>query len=290
MADRLVLRVALGQHEHVKPLKDGRVTSERLDLRFVEFDPLPKAFRQMARVGDLDVCEMALATHLLACHYGKPISGLAIPLWARLHHGNLVCPAGSGLTGAEDLRGRKVGVRAYSQTTGVWLRGILSSDYAVPNDSVTWVTMEDAHVAEYADPAIAQRGMSGKGLRQLMEEGELAAIMGERNADPHGVRPVIDHADQAAQAWSRRTGVFPVNHIVAVKTDLLQRHSWLAQELTGLFEAARQMAGAEGKNPPPPYGLEPNRRSMQMLLDFAAEQLLVPRRYQVDELFWRGAK
>ncbi len=290
MADRLVLRAALGQHEHVKPLKDGRIASRRIDLRFVEFDPLPEAFRRMVRVGDLDVCEMALTTHLLAHHFGKPLTALPIPLWSRLHHGNLVCPAGSTLKGAEDLKGRKVGVRAYSQTTGVWIRGILNVDYGVPCTSVSWVTMEDAHVAEYTDPPFTRRDETGKGLRKLMEEGELAAIMGERNADPKGVRSVIADADQVARNWSRRTGVMPVNHIVSVKTELLEQHPWLAQELTELFEAARQAAGHGGQHPPPPYGLEPNRRSMQMLLDFAAEQQLVPKAYQVDELFWGRAK
>lgn len=290
MADRLVLRIALGQHEHVGPLKDGRVASPRIDFRFAEFDPLPKAFRQMVRAGDLDVCEMALTTHLLAHHFGKPITALPIPLWSRLHHGNLVCPVNSSLEGAGDLKGRKVGVRAYSQTTGVWIRGILSADYGVPSDGVTWVTMEDAHVAEYVDPPFTERDRTGKGLRKLLEEGELVAIMGERYADPEGVRSVIPDADTAAKDWSRRTGVMPVNHIVSVKTELLEQHPWLAQELTELFEAARQVAGAGGKHPPPPYGLEPNRRSMQMLLDFAAEQQLVPKAYQVDEMFWGRAK
>ena len=290
MTDRLVLRVALGQHEHVRPLKDGRVASKRIDFRFAEFDPLPKAFRQMVRVSDVDVCEMAITTHLLAHHYGKPITALAVPLWSRLHHNNLVCPADSSLRGARDLKGRKVGVRAYSQTTGVWIRGILNAEYGVPSDSVTWVTMEDAHVAEYTDPPFTERDRTGKGLRKLMEEGELVAIMGERNADPQGVRSVIADADEAAKEWSHRTGITPVNHIVSVKTELLQQHPWLARELAELFEAARQVAGAAAKDPPPPYGLEPNRRSMQMLLDFALEQQLVPRPYKVDELFWREAK
>jgi 4,5-dihydroxyphthalate decarboxylase len=290
MGDRLALRVALGQHQHVQPLKDGRVVSQRIDFNFAEFEPLPKAFRQMVRVGDLDVCEMALTTHLLAHHYGKPITALAVPLWSRLHHGNLVCPSDSALKGAGDLKGRKVGVRAYTQTTGVWIRGILSAEYGVPSGSVTWVTMEDAHVAEYADPPFTERDRTGKGLRQLMQEGELAAIMGERNADPQGVRPVIADADRVAKDWSRRTGVLPVNHIVSVKTELLRQHPWLAQELIELFEAARRMAGEAKTDAPPPHGLEPNRRSMQMLLDFALDQQLVPRPYRVDELFWREAK
>ena len=106
--------------------------------------------------------------------------------------------------------------------------------------------------------------------------------MGERQADPAGVRPVIPDAEAAALAWSRRTGIRPVNHIVAVRTGLLREHPWLAGELTGLFERAWAAHGSDGA---PQYGLEPNRRSMQMLLDFAADQGVTPRAYTVDEIF-----
>lgn len=288
MSQPLVLRIAIGKHDHVEPLRDGTVASERLHLEFVEFDPLPKAFRQMVRHLDLDVSEMALTTHVLAHHFGRPITALPIPLWRRLHHSNLVCAAGSDVGGPKDLEGRKVGVRAYSQTTGVWIRGILRSEYGVDLDSITWVTMEDAHVAEYQDPPNAIRSTSGKGLRELLLSGELTAIMGERNADPADVRPVIPDAGAAAVDWSERTGIFPVNHIVSVKTDLLKQYPWLAKELMDLFEEARRKAGLTAKEPLLPYGLEPNRRSMQMLLDFAAQQKLTPRAYLVDELFHKA--
>jgi len=281
----LVLRTAIGQHDHVKPLRDGTVTSDRVRFEFEEVDPLPKAFRRMVRSLDFDFCEMALTTHALAYRYEKPITALPIPVWRRLHHSNLVCTTDSPVKGPADLAGRKVGVRAYSQTTGVWIRGILRAEYGVDLDSITWVTMEDAHVAEYQDPPHAVRAEGGKGLRELLMSGELAAIMGERTVDPSGIRPVIPNPDEAAAEWSRRTGVYPVNHVVAVKSELLDKHPWLAAELMGLFEEAKRRSGA--REDALPYGLEPNRRSMQMLLDFAAEQKLTPRAYRVDELFAR---
>lgn len=285
MADRLVLRTALGKHDHVKPLKDGSVQSDRVRLELVEFDPLPKAFRHMVRGGDLDVGEMALTTHLLAHHYRKPLTALPLPLWRRLHHSNLVCASGSSIAGPKDLEGKKVGVRAYSQTTGVWIRGILASQYKVDLDKITWVTMEDAHVGEYQDPPGVVRRTGGKGLRDLLLSGELAAIMGERDVDPNNIRPVIADAEAAAERWSRETGIFPVNHVVSVRTELLHQHPWLADELMRMFEEARVKSGAKTL----PYGLEPNRTAMQMLLDFAAAQRLTPRTYRVDELFPKAA-
>jgi 4,5-dihydroxyphthalate decarboxylase len=145
--------------------------------------------------------------------------------------------------------------------------------------------MEDAHVAEYRDPPHAVRDSSGRGLRELLRTGEIAAIMGERNVDPRGVRPVISDSEQAAAEWSQRTGVFPVNHVITVRAELLACHPWLAGELTRLFEEARAVAGATEL----PYGLPPNRKAMQMLCDFAAEQKLTTRAYQVDEVFQASA-
>ena len=285
MADRLILRTALGKHDHVKPLKDGSIQSDRVRLELVEFDPLPKAFRHMVRGGDLDVSEMALTTHLLAHHYRKPLTALPLPLWRRLHHSNLVCAVGSKIAGPKDLEGRKVGARAWSQTTGVWIRGILASQYGVDLGKITWVTMEDAHVAEYQDPPGVVRHSGGKGLRDLLLSGELAAIMGERDVDPNDIRPVIPDAETAGEKWSRETGIFPVNHVVSVRSELLHKHPWLADELMRMFEAARVKSEARAL----PYGLEPNRAAMQMLLDFAAAQRLTPRTYRVDELFPKAA-
>jgi len=285
LTGRLVLKTALGKHAHVRPLKDGTVTSGRLELDFIEFDPLPKAFRQMVRGGDLDVSEMAVVNHLMAHHHGKPITGLAIPLWSRLPHTNLVCPEGSAIAGPGDLAGTKVGVRAYGQTSGVWVRGVLKSEYGLDLDGITWVTMEDAHVAEYVDPPIAMRNQSPLGLRQLMMAGELAAIMGEREVDPAGIRTVVPDAEAAANAWIARTGHYPVNHILSVRTALVEEHPWLARELMEMFEESRRIAVEGGAEPPPAYGLEVNRGSLQLLLDYSADQLITPRVYAVDELF-----
>lgn len=286
MSDRVVLRTALGKHDHVAPLMDGRVTSSRLDFRFRDYNSLPEAFRHFVRGGeDLDVAELAVVTHLLAHHYGRPISGLAIPLWGRLPHTNLVCPTGSDIRAPADLNGRRLGVRAYAQTSGVWVRGVLESEFGVDLDSMRWLTMEDAHLPEYKDPDNCERNSSPQGLRQLMMAGELAAIMGERDVDPSGIRPVVPDAEAVAAGWIEKTGMFPVNHSLAVKTQLLDAHPWLARELMEVFEEARRVAVADGAAPPPPYGREQNRRSLQLLLDFSARQRVTPRRYGVDELY-----
>jgi 4,5-dihydroxyphthalate decarboxylase len=288
MTEQLVLRTAVGKHQHVKPLKDGRVTSRRVRLDFHDYEPLPKAFRTMVRGDGLDVSEMAVVTHLLAHRYGKPIIGIAIPLWSRLPHTNLVCRADSAITGPRDLEDTKVGVRAYAQTSGVWVRGILQHEYGVDVNGITWVTMEDAHLAEYKDPSIAVRNASSLALRPLMMAGELSAIMGEREVDPSGIRPVIPDAEKTAKAWIARTGIYPINHVLTLRNALLADHPWLAQELMELFEEGRRIAVQDdGAVPPPAYGLEANRASLQRAFDFSAEQQITERAYKVDELFCR---
>jgi 4,5-dihydroxyphthalate decarboxylase len=285
MGEPLVLRTALGRHDHLRPLRDGRVASDRLRMEFVDFDPLPKAFRRMVREGDLDLSEMAVVSHALAVDHGKPIVALAIPLWSRLPHTNLVCMSNSSVTGPKDLEGTRVGVRAYAQTSGVWVRGLLQTEYGVNLGRITWVTMEDAHVSEYADPSGVVRNTRPGGLRQLMMDGDLAAIMGERIVAPQGVRTVISDAKTAAQMWVRKSGIMPVNHILAMKTGLLAENPWLIRELYELFETARRAAVADGAEPPTEYGLGANRRSLQLLLDFCFDQNVLSRGYNVDEMF-----
>jgi len=286
MPETLRLRIALGKHDHVRPLRDGRAASPRIAFEFVDVEPLPKAFRQMVRGEGLDVSEMAVVTHFLAHHFGKPIKGLAIPLWSRLPHTNLVCPVGSAIREPRDLNGKKVGVRAYAQTSGVWVRGIMATDYGVDLDSITWGTMEDAHLAEYADPANTCRYAPSPALRDLMMQGEFAAIMGERIVDPSGVRPLIADAAAAAHDWIRRTGIHPINHVLTIKTALVAENPWLPEELMAVFNLARELAIADGAEPPPVYGFAHNRDSLQCCARFSEDQRITPHVYDVGEMFY----
>ena len=143
---------------------------------------------------------------------------------------------------------------------------------------MTWITQEDAHVAEYPDPPFVVREAAGKDLRTMLLAGEIDAEIGLARLDAPEVRTVIPDADTAAAAWSRRTGVRPINHVVAIKTDLLEAHPWLACELYALFVGAR--AGI-----PPAYGMAANRAAIEMLLRFTAEQGLTPTHLRPEDVF-----
>jgi len=297
----LILRTAIASYPHAVALKDGTVTSDRVRLDFEEMPQITRAFRRMVRTFDFDLCEIALTTLAQAHAYAKPIVGLPVVLMRGFHHGALMCRQDSPIRGPQDLIGKRVGVRAFSQTTGVWLRGILQSDYAVHPDSITWspenitwVTAEDAHVQEYLDPPNVQRIAQGQDLTAMLMAGEIDAGIALTGLDAAQTCSVIPHPDQAAADWFRRTGAYPVNHVVCVKRALLEEHEWLEAELMDLFTRAKQAArvpSAEARwqsivgDDFLPYGLATNRRGIELCLDFAAQQGLIPYAYRPETLF-----
>ncbi len=146
--------------------------------------------------------------------------------------------------------------------------------------------MEDAHLPEYVDPANTRRYSAPPGLRDLLLDGEFSAIMGERVVDATGIRTVIPNAAAAAHEWIAHTGIQPINHILAVNTALTDAYPWLPAELMTLFIKACLIAVGEGAEPPPPYGFEASRASLQCCLDYAAEQAITPHRYSAEEMFF----
>ena len=294
MPDAVTLRTAIAPYPHVQGVRSGAIASPRIVFDFEDVPVITRAFRRMVRTLGFDLCEIALTTLAQAIAYGKPIIGLPVVVMRGFHHGALVCPTGSGLTGPADLRGRRIGVRAYSQTTGVWLRGILRDDYGVDHRDITWVTEEDAHVAEYADPPNVQRIGAGQDLRAMLLAGEIDAAIALTGLDPETVRPVIADPDTAAADWHRRTGAYPVNHVLCINSGLLERHKWLAEALFRLFVAAKVTAnqpsaearwtGIVGADPLP-YGLATNYTGIALCLRYAAEQGLVPRVFAPEEIF-----
>jgi 4,5-dihydroxyphthalate decarboxylase len=293
----ITLRAALADYPHVLALKDGSVRSDQTTFAWETVTPITRAFRRMVRTGDFDLCEIALTTLAQAKAFDKGLSGLPVVVMRGFHHAALMCRLGSPLRGPEDLAGKRIGVRAYSQTTGVWLRGILLDSYGVDHRSITWVTEEDAHLQEYRDPGNVVRISPGQTLGTMLLSGEIDAAIALTGLDPALVRTVIPNADKAAADWYRQTGAYPVNHVVCIKTALLQQHPTLGDELMRLFAAAKTAASepsAEARfapivGPDPlPYGLEANRPGVELCLRYAAEQGLVPHVYTPEELFLTG--
>lgn len=282
------LRIVLGNHPHVLPLKRGELRSELFELEFVEYTPTNTAFKPMVREQAFDVCEMAIVTYLQAKAYGKPLMLLPATMLGRFQHGALLYNSERGIVRVEDLPGRRVGVRAFSQTTGVWLRGILWKDYGLDLGSVKWVTFEDAHVAEYRDPPGVERAAAGKDIAKMLLDGELDAAIfgGEMPADPR-LKSVIPDADAAGRAWYGKYATVPINHMVVVKDALARSRPDVVREVYRLLLDSKKAAGLPkaGAVDFVPFGFDAVRPALELMSSYALEMKIVPRRYAVEELF-----
>jgi 4,5-dihydroxyphthalate decarboxylase len=197
-----VLKTAIATYPHTKGLKDGTVSVPGVQFEHVEVSPIVGAFRRMCRSFDFDVCEMAITTYLTAKAHDKQFTALPVFVMRQFHHSPIVHNIKSGVKSPKDLEGKKVGVRAYTVTTGVWTRGILATEYGVDLDKITWVVVDEEHVQEYRKPAnVIER--PGANLAQMLVEGELAAAIGVGKVDSPDVKPLIPDAAAAEAAWYR---------------------------------------------------------------------------------------
>ena len=282
----LVLSAAVGAYRHTAALRSGLVSSSRLRLEFAAVSPVNRAFAPMVREGRFDVCEMAIATFLQARAYDKPLVLLPVTMAARFQEGALLCRAAdSAIRGPAGLAGRRVGVRAYSQTTGMWLRGILADDHGVEADAVHWVTFEDAHVAECRDPPWAGRAPAGADMLAMLRMGDLdAVIVGNALPDGAGLRTVFPDPAAAGEAFRRRHGFVPVNHLLTLRRDLADRHPDLVAELLRMFrDANAAFPGGDAL----PTGCAALRPAVDLALRYSAEQGLLPRHLDPAEV-WDG--
>ncbi len=301
-----VLKTAIRTYSHTKALKDGTVTAPDIQFEHLEINPIIAAFRRMCRALEFDVSEMAITTYLTAKAYNKPFTALPIFVLRQFHHSPIVYNVQSGVKSPKDLEGKKVGVRAYTVTTGVWARGILATEYGVDLSKVTWILADEEHVNEYQqDYPSNVVYQAGANLGEMVASGELAAAIGVGQVDSPHVQPLIPNAHEAEAAWYEKTGIYPINHTVVVKDSLLQADPSLAPRLFTVFKEAKAVclqrlnSGAELSeedrvlaqrrslvgDDPLPYGLAANRKTMEAVIQFAQDQKILPRQVSPEEMF-----
>jgi 4,5-dihydroxyphthalate decarboxylase len=256
-----------------------RVFKEKSSLEFADVKLPQQAFKRVVRDLEFDVAELAIVTYLLAKAHGKPYRLLPAVVTARFQHQFLMHNIDRPILKIKDLEKKRVGQRSYSVTTATWLRGILADDYGVNLDKVKWVTFEEPHVAEFRDPPNVERAPAGKDMTEMLLAGELdAAILGELPKNGK-IKPLIPDPASAAQAWKKRTGAIQINHMVTVKEGVSKEISSSVYEL--LVES-RKAAGNPEMNP---FGIEENRRNLEVAIDCVYRQRMIPRRFTVEELF-----
>jgi 4,5-dihydroxyphthalate decarboxylase len=300
------LTIAVGTYGLTKPLKDGRVRPEHLALDFKAIDPITAAMRRMVRGLEFDVCEMAFTTYLCAKALGKPITAIPVFVTRNFHHWAAFYNVKSGICAPKDLEGRRVAVnRGYTVTTGLWVRGILQSEYGVDLGKITWVPTDVEHVAEYVAPANVDLSCIGKTMAELLLTGNCDAAVGDVRLDSPDIKPLIPDARNAGFGYFRKTGIYPVNHTVVVKDSVLSAEPAVAGELFAAFKTAKGLYLADletGKNLGPadetalalarvvggdpfPFGVEANRKALDAIVRFAVEQRVIPSTLAPETLF-----
>ncbi len=302
------LKTALATRGHTQPLKNGTVKPRTFEFEFEEV-PVPviiTAFRRMVRNLDFDICEMAMTTYLCARAHGKPFTAIPVFPVRAFHHGAIVYNTNAGVQTPKDLEGKKVGVnRGYTVTTGVWARGILQHEHDVDLSKVTWVRSGDEHVAEYRPPSNVVSIDPGHTLEELLAAGEIAAAIGVAVQSPD-VKPLIPNAGEAGLQALRQRGLYPINHTVVIRNELLAANPDLAPDVfDALAQAKRiylqhltngQVDTASGTDQvfsqvmaitgdPLPYGIEPNRRTLEAIVQYCIEQRILPGAVAIEELF-----
>jgi len=302
--DRPVLKTALVTRGHTKALKDRTVKPRSFDFAFEEVPQIIQAFRRMVRGLEFDISEMAITTYLCARAHGKAFTAIPVFPMRAFHHGAILHNVNAGIRTPKDLEGRRVGVnRGYTVTTGLWARSILQHQYGVDLSRITWVLSGDEHVAEYRPPANVVPIEPGQKMEEMLIAGDIPAAIGVQ-VDSPVVKPLIAHARDAGFAALRERGLYPINHTIVIRNDVLAAHPGVARDLFDAFDetkrgyVARLAAGHVGDaddqffkgvmdaiGDPLPYGIEADRSMIDAVVGHAVEQGIIPRRVDVEELF-----
>ena len=237
----------LGNYPNTLALKKGEVKSDLIDFDFAEVKVSNTAFKPLVREAKFDVAELAIVTFLQAKTYGKPYVLIPATVLGRGQHHTIAYNPQHGELKPSDLNGKRVGVRAYTQTTGAWVRGFLADDYGIDIAKVHWITFEDPHLAEYKDPDFVTRAADGKTLVQMLLDGELdAAIVGDMLPDPR-LKPLIPDADAVARKWAEAHGGVPINHLMVVRDTIAKSRPDIVKEIYRVLQESRQRGHAAAR-------------------------------------------
>ena len=299
-----ILKTAIGNYGHTKRLKDKSISSDKFDMEHVEITPVPMIFRRMVRQLEFDVAEMALSTYICAKYYGKPFTALPIFLTRSFYHSGIVCHSKSGIEAPDQLAGKKIGVRSYTLTPGVWTRGILQTEYGLDLDSVTWVLSGDEHVLEYEVPHNVISSPNGD-LEKMLLSREVDAVIGAGPISSPDVVPLFQNASELDAEWFRKTSIYPISHLLVVSDRKLKEDNELAADIYSLYKKAKDGYLEELKSKkrlsdedvevlhmqdliggdPLSYDLKEALHGLETFMKFNVEQQIVPSYFQPADLF-----
>jgi 4,5-dihydroxyphthalate decarboxylase len=314
MPTTVELTLACGDYEITRPLKDGTVRPDGIDLKVVTAMDSPTRHWRFLRNREFDMAEVSSSSYIAARDNGLPFRAIPVFPHRRFRHGFIFINTAKGITKPTDLIGRRVGVKFFLNSAALWLRGILQHDYGVPFRSIDWYTELDEDIAQVSlDGVRITQVPKGKSIVGMLLDGELDAVLHPdlikplREKDPRVGRLFPDYkADEAA--WFKKTGIFPIMHVLGLRQEIVEKYPWVPVNVYMAFNEAKAIAMRRMENPrivplawyreaweeqqalmgrdPWEYGLtERNRHNLETLVGYSHEQGLIKRRIPLEELF-----
>jgi 4,5-dihydroxyphthalate decarboxylase len=314
MATKLPLTFACGDYEIVRPLIDGRVPVDGVDLTILtKMDSATRHWRFL-RGGEFDVAEVSASSHLAGRDNDMPFRAIPVFLHRRFRHGFMFINTAKGIEKPADLKGRKIGVKTLMTTAVLWMRGHIEHEYGVPLKSIEWLAEleDDVEVKPPADLKLT-RLPANKSVETMLAEGELDAVL-----HPDLIKPFLAKDKRVARlfpdhkkeemAYFKKTGIFPIMHVLGLRQALVEQHPWVAVNLFKALNESKAMAMARMQNPrivplawyrdaweeqekilgPDPwqYGLtDSNRKNLETLIGYSHEQGLIKKKPTLEQLF-----
>lgn len=314
MSKKLHLTLACGDYEIVRALMDGSVEPDGIELTVLTDMTSDIRHWRMIRKREFDVAELSMSNYLAARFRGQPFTAIPVFLHRRFRHGFTFINTGKGIGKPTDLIGRKVGLRNFSATTNLWVRGILEHEFQVPHKKIQWYKQDDEEVEiNLPEDLFLQRVPPGKNVARMVTEGELDALI-----HPEVIKPILKRDPRVARLFPdykqleidyyKRTGIFPIMHAAVIKQEMIERYPWIPTNLFQAFEKAKAVAYQRMANPrrvplawfahaveeqeeilgtdPWAYGLgEANRKNLETLMQYSCEQGFIGRKMALGELF-----
>ncbi len=310
---RIHLTMAVGDYDRTRPLIDGTVQPEGIDLTVIPL-PTPERMFRMAHFEEFDICESSSAVFLAGRARGRRWTAIPVFPHRRFRHSYVFVRKDAGIREPRDLIGRRVGVAIYMNSAALWVRGILQHEYGVPLESITWVTGADEEIEDWQPPpgVRIERCPAGERLQNLLLRGEIDAqifpdVLESFREGSERIARLWPNYKEVEQDYYRRTGIFPIMHVMIIRDAVLERDPWVATALMKAFQQAKELCYAYIRDqrksslawygalweeerallgPDPwPYTFAANRATLETLLQYAHEQGLIPARWAPETLF-----
>lgn len=278
------LSTVVGRHPQMQLLREDTPLAGEPTFDFIEFKAVGAAFNDMLRDQRYDICEMALIAFMQAVSGGAQLRMLPVVALGGFVHDCIRYAPALGAQSPSRLAGKRIGVRAYSQTTAVWARGALTQQYGLDADSVQWVATDEAHVAGFEDPPNVKNLGTREAVGDLLEDGRAdVGILHPTQVPAASLAPLIPDTKSATAAWFERYGVVPVNHVVCVGPKVW-KDPLLAAQVQARF--ARAYAAAGLSNPDSQVAASYDRamllQAIRVASELALQQHLITEPFDAD--------